>query len=54
MRKNYDKLFDNRYWKIVKTDGKTLDQVFLDVEKLTHDIIERQKRNEMEVLWPEV
>ena len=37
---------------MVTTDGKTMDQVFQEVEKLAEDIIASDKTNDIEVLWP--
>merc|ERR1719510_2321157 len=46
VRKNYHELFDDSYWKRVNTDGKTLDEVYQEVEKLAQDIIARTTTNE--------
>ena len=50
VRKNYDKLFDDKYWKIINTDGKTQEQVFGEVEKLAQEVIAQPKLNEPERL----
>ena len=50
--KNYDKLFDDEYWKRINTDGKTENQVYEEVHKIVLEAVELTKSTETETLWP--
>ena len=50
--KNYDKLFDQEYWKRINTDGKTENQVYEEVHKIVLEAVDLTKPTETETLWP--
>lgn len=52
VRKNYDKLFDESYWKMIKTDGKTEPEVFEEVKNLVQETIIKPKSTDTAILWP--
>ena len=51
VRKNYDELMDER-WTTVKTDSKSLDQVYDEVADLIKKTIETHDNRPVSPLWP--
>ena len=50
VRDNYQKLKEEN-WEVINTDGKTLDQVFMEVEKIVKNVLATDKGN-IQPLWP--
>jgi len=50
VRDNYRKLKEDN-WEVINTDGKTPDQVFMEVEKIVKNILVTDKGN-IQPLWP--
>jgi len=50
VRDNYNKLIEDN-WEVINTDGKTLDQVFMEVENTVKNVLVTDKGN-IQPLWP--
>jgi len=50
VRDNYKKLKEDN-WEVINTDGKTLDQVFIEVENIVKNVLTSDKGN-IQPLWP--
>ena len=50
VRDNYKKLKEDN-WEVINTDGKTLDQVFIEVENIVKNVLTTDKGN-IQPLWP--
>lgn len=51
VRENYNALMEDN-WTIINTDGKTLDQVFLEIKDSVSAVIEKTNKGAVEELWP--
>ncbi len=51
VRKNYDQLFEDN-WKVVDTDGLSLDEVFDRVKSIVDDVIAKPDKGPIAPLWP--
>lgn len=51
VRANYKQLIEDN-WKIINTDGKSLDQVYDDIRENVNSVLLTGKRGKIEPLWP--
>ena len=52
VRKNYMKLMEEDNWEVIKTDHKTLDQVYSEIEKKVNAVLKNDNKGPIEPLWP--
>ena len=52
VRKNYMKLMEEDNWEVIKTDHKTLDQVYSEIEKKVNTFLKNDNKGPIEPLWP--
>ena len=52
VRKNYMKLMEEDNWEVIKTDHKTLDQVYSEIEKKVNTVLKNDNKGPIEPLWP--
>ena len=43
---------DESYWKIIDTDAKSPEDVYMEVEEMISECIAKPKQDEIEILWP--
>ena len=51
VRENYNKLIEDN-WSIVNTDGKSLEQVFNEINDKISVVLNDQNKGPIETLWP--